>query len=82
MPTGAMYPGTFDPITNGHHELIRRAARVFDHLGVAGGAGEEGLVHRWDGGVPRRVGVFQPAIELDRVKAGSAPDGAAGCEGG
>ena len=35
MPTGAMYPGTFDPITNGHHELIRRAARVFDHIVVA-----------------------------------------------
>ena len=24
--TGAMYPGTFDPITNGHYDLVRRAA--------------------------------------------------------
>ncbi len=35
MPTGAMYPGTFDPITNGHHELVRRAAHVFDRVVVA-----------------------------------------------
>ena len=35
MPIGAMYPGTFDPITNGHHELVRRAASIFDHVVVA-----------------------------------------------
>jgi len=31
----AVYPGTFDPITLGHEDLIRRAARLFDHLVVA-----------------------------------------------
>lgn len=31
----ALYPGTFDPITNGHSDLIRRAARLFDHVVVA-----------------------------------------------
>jgi pantetheine-phosphate adenylyltransferase len=31
----AVYPGTFDPITLGHEDLIRRAARLFDHLIVA-----------------------------------------------
>ena len=31
----AIYPGTFDPITNGHHDLVRRAASIFDRLVVA-----------------------------------------------
>jgi pantetheine-phosphate adenylyltransferase len=30
-----MYPGTFDPITLGHEDLIRRAAKVFDTVVVA-----------------------------------------------
>jgi pantetheine-phosphate adenylyltransferase len=33
--TGAMYPGTFDPITNGHYDLVRRAATIFDRVVVA-----------------------------------------------
>jgi pantetheine-phosphate adenylyltransferase len=28
----AMYPGTFDPLTLGHEEIIDRAANLFDHL--------------------------------------------------
>ena len=31
----AIYPGSFDPITNGHLDVIRRGVRVFDHLVVA-----------------------------------------------
>ena len=31
----AIYPGTFDPITVGHLDVIRRAARIYDHLIVA-----------------------------------------------
>ncbi|MBE0489883.1 MAG: pantetheine-phosphate adenylyltransferase [Halomonas sp.] len=31
----AVYPGTFDPITNGHFDLIERAARLFDKVVVA-----------------------------------------------
>src|SRR5260221_14283206 len=31
----AVYPGTFDPITNGHTDLVRRAASIFDRLVVA-----------------------------------------------
>ena len=35
--TRAVYPGTFDPITNGHEDLIQRASRLFDQVivGVA-----------------------------------------------
>jgi pantetheine-phosphate adenylyltransferase len=31
----AMYPGTFDPITNGHYDLVRRALRIFERVVVA-----------------------------------------------
>lgn len=31
----AIYPGTFDPMTNGHTDLVLRAARVFDRVVVA-----------------------------------------------
>ena len=30
-----VYPGTFDPITNGHTDLIKRASRLFDHVVVS-----------------------------------------------
>lgn len=38
MPVTAVYPGTFDPLTNGHSDLVERAAKLFDRLivGVAG----------------------------------------------
>jgi pantetheine-phosphate adenylyltransferase len=35
MKVTALYPGTFDPITNGHSDLVRRATRVFDRVVVA-----------------------------------------------
>lgn len=35
MNTAAIYPGTFDPITNGHTDLITRASRFFDRVIVA-----------------------------------------------
>ncbi len=30
-----VYPGTFDPITNGHLDLVERACRLFDHVTLA-----------------------------------------------
>jgi pantetheine-phosphate adenylyltransferase len=35
----AIYPGTFDPMTLGHQDLMRRASRLFSHLIVAVAAG-------------------------------------------
>ncbi len=35
MPVKAIYPGTFDPPTNGHLDLIERGSKIFDHLVVA-----------------------------------------------
>ncbi|MFM8333695.1 MAG: pantetheine-phosphate adenylyltransferase [Candidatus Methylumidiphilus sp.] len=34
-PRVAIYPGTFDPITNGHLDLVSRAARIFERVVVA-----------------------------------------------
>jgi pantetheine-phosphate adenylyltransferase len=35
MPTVAVYPGSFDPITNGHLDVTQRAAKMFDRVIVA-----------------------------------------------
>ena len=35
MKKRALYPGTFDPITNGHHDIIERALKLFDEVVVA-----------------------------------------------
>ena len=34
-PVIAIYPGTFDPITRGHEDIVRRAAQLFDQVVVA-----------------------------------------------
>ena len=34
MTIRAVYPGTFDPVTNGHEDLIQRASRLFDEVVV------------------------------------------------
>ena len=35
MSVKALYPGTFDPPTNGHIDLVQRGAKLFEHLTVA-----------------------------------------------
>ena len=35
MQKKAVYPGTFDPVTNGHLDIIKRASKIFDHLVIA-----------------------------------------------
>ena len=41
MTNRVVYPGTFDPITNGHKDLIERAASMFDEVVVAVAASEK-----------------------------------------
>ncbi len=67
-PRVAVYPGTFDPITNGHMDIIRRATRVADHLivAVARNAGKNPLL-----GVDERLEVVRAEIaDLDRPGGG------------
>lgn len=35
MKRRALYPGTFDPVTNGHLDIVQRASKLFDELIVA-----------------------------------------------
>lgn len=35
MNTVALYPGTFDPVTNGHADLVQRACKIFNKVIVA-----------------------------------------------
>ena len=44
MKLTAIYPGTFDPITNGHTDIVERAARMFD-LVIVAIAGSHGQIH-------------------------------------
>ena len=41
----AVYPGTFDPVTNGHADLVRRASAIFDRIviGIAANPGKAPL---------------------------------------
>jgi pantetheine-phosphate adenylyltransferase len=56
----AIYPGTFDPITNGHLDIIRRAARLVDRLviGVSANAGKGPLFD-----VDERVRMVKAEVE-------------------
>lgn len=38
-PTKILYPGTFDPITNGHVDLVKRAIKLFDEVIIAVASG-------------------------------------------
>jgi pantetheine-phosphate adenylyltransferase len=65
MSVKAIYPGTFDPPTNGHVDLIQRGAELFSHLTVAvlNNPGKDPLFT-----VAERVEMLQEAIgALDNV---------------
>ena len=61
----ALYPGTFDPVTNGHSDIIRRAVKLVDKLviGVAINAGKGPMFS-----LEERVRFLEEALaELDNV---------------
>lgn len=63
MATGALYPGTFDPFTNGHEELVRRTAGLFGRVIIAVAAS------------PRKQPLFtlDERIELIKSVVGDVP---------
>jgi pantetheine-phosphate adenylyltransferase len=68
MPTLAVYPGSFDPLTNGHVDIILRGARLFDRIIVAILVNAEKsplftMAERVD--IARAVFKEQPHVEID-----------------
>jgi pantetheine-phosphate adenylyltransferase len=64
----AIYPGTYDPVTNGHVDVITRAARVFDRVvvGVVGNPHHKSPMFS----VPERVAFLEKALDgvVDNVE--------------
>ena len=63
-----VYPGTFDPITNGHLDIISRASRLVDHLivAVAANAGKGPLFTSEE-----RVAMVQEELAVLKVNSGT-----------
>jgi pantetheine-phosphate adenylyltransferase len=69
MPRTAIFPGSFDPVTNGHVDIVRQAAKLADHLVLAIGT------H------PGKVPLFSADERLGMLNEICAPVvRAAGCE--
>ncbi len=67
-PRIALYPGSFDPLTNGHVDIIQRGARLFDRIIVAILMNREKTplftaVERVD--IAREVFANEPNVEID-----------------
>ena len=58
----AIYPGTYDPVTNGHVDVITRAARIFDRV-VVGVVGEPAPQERRCSRSPERVEFLREALD-------------------
>jgi pantetheine-phosphate adenylyltransferase len=69
MPRTALYPGSFDPVTNGHLDVVSRAVRLADRLVLAIG------IH------PGKTPMFSPEERLAMLQETCAPIArAAGCD--
>ena len=58
----ALFPGTFDPFTNGHLDLTGRAARLFDRVVVA-------VAHN-----PAKGTLFSVTERMEMIRAGMTPE--------
>src|SRR5260370_39162299 len=66
----AVYPGSFDPLTNGHLDVVERALGIFDHLIVAVAANPDKRQPLFT--VEERVGLIKDALAgHDRVEVAS-----------
>src|SRR6202035_4612078 len=68
MPSLAVYPGSFDPLTNGHVDIISRGGRLFDRIIVAILVNaEKGPLFKMDERVEITRAVFRdhPNVEVD-----------------
>ncbi len=69
MRGSAVCPGTFDPVTNGHLDIIERASRVFDRLVVAVLANERKTPLF---SVEERIGILKEAVsDIENVEIAS-----------
>lgn len=67
MTVSAMYPGTFDPITLGHEDFVRRAAKLYDKVvvAVAADTGTKTTMFSFD----ERVALAQQVLaDIDNVE--------------
>ncbi len=69
QPRLAVYPGSFDPLTNGHVDIIRRGARLFDRIVVAVLVNPDksplfSVDERME--IAREVFADQPSVEVDQ----------------
>jgi pantetheine-phosphate adenylyltransferase len=65
--THAIVPGTYDPVTLGHLDVIKRAQKIFDHVtvGVAASKGKRGVGTAFT--LEERVKMIEEALETDGV---------------
>ena len=64
MTRTAVYPGSFDPFTNGHLDVVDRALQIFDHLIVAVGANPDKRGNLFS--PDERVAMIQEVLESRR----------------
>lgn len=59
-----LYPGTFDPITKGHGDLVERASRLFDHVIIAVAASPKVVSPEQRVALAREVTKHLPNVEV------------------